>query len=80
MAEIGLVRFARLAYEVSSMVLPAQRTRFSKRLFSQPQLLAVLCRMHFEGWTFSEAEVRLSEHRELRAALELRASTESLAL
>lgn len=73
MAEIGVVRFARLAYEVSSVVLPAHRTRFSKRLFTQPQLLAVLCLMRFEDWTFREAEVRLSEHRELRAALELEA-------
>jgi hypothetical protein len=73
MAEIGLVRFARLAYEVSNSVLPAQRTRFSKRLFTQPQLLAVLCLMRFEDWTFREAEVRLSEHGELRTALELTA-------
>ena len=72
MAEIGLARFARLAYEVSSTVLPAQRTRFSKRLFTQPQLLAVLCLMLYEGWTFREAEVRLREHSELRSTLRLR--------
>jgi Transposase DDE domain/Transposase domain (DUF772) len=71
MAEIGLVRFARLALEVSGAVLPAQRTRFSKRQFTQPQLLAVLCLMRYEDWTFREAEVRLSEHAELRSALEL---------
>lgn len=71
MVEIGLVRFARLAYEVSRAVLPAQRTRFSKRQFTQPQLLAVLCLMRYEDWTFREAEVRLSEHSELRRALEL---------
>jgi hypothetical protein len=39
MAEIGLVRFARLALEVSEAVLPRQRTKFSKRQFTQPQLL-----------------------------------------
>jgi len=71
MAEIGLVRLARLALEVSAAVLPAQRTRFSKRQFTQPQLLAVLCLMRYEDWTFREAEVRLSEHAELRSALEL---------
>lgn len=80
MAEIGLLRFARLAYEVGSTVLPAQRTRFSKRLFTQPQLLAVLCLMRFEDWTFREAEVRLSEHRELRAALELTAAPDHTTL
>jgi len=66
MAEIGLVRFARVAYEVSCSVLAAQRTRYrySKRVFSQPQLMAVLCLMRFEDWTFREAEVRLSEHSE----------------
>jgi hypothetical protein len=71
MAEIGLVRFARLALEVSEAVLPRQRTKFSKRQFTQPQLLAVLCLMRYEDWTFREAEVRLSEHAELRSALQL---------
>ena len=71
MAEIGLVRFARLALQVSQAVLPAQRTKFSKRLFTQPQLLAVLCLMRYEDWTFREAEVRLSEHAELRSALQI---------
>jgi hypothetical protein len=48
MAEVGLVRFARLTLEVSQIVLPAQRTKFSKRQFTQPQLLTVLCRMRYE--------------------------------
>jgi hypothetical protein len=47
MAEVGLVRFARLALEVGQAILPAQRTSFSKRQFTQPQLLAVLCRMRY---------------------------------
>jgi hypothetical protein len=64
MAEVGLVRFGRLALEVSRAVLPAQRTKFSKRQFTQPQLLAVLCLMRYEDWTFRE-------HAELRSALEL---------
>lgn len=72
MAEIGLVRFAGLALETSEAVLAAHRTKFSKRLFTQPQLLAVLCLMRYEDWTFREAEVRLSEHAELRSALRLR--------
>src|SRR5579859_2109580 len=71
MAEIGLVRFARLALDVSQAVVSAQRTKFSKRQFSQPQLLAVLCLMRYEDWTFREAKVRLSEHAELRSALQL---------
>jgi IS5 family transposase len=72
MAEVGLLRFGRFALEVSQTVLPAQRTKFSKRQFTQPQLLAVLCLMRFEDWTFREAELRLSEHAELRSALQLR--------
>lgn len=71
MAEIGLVPFARLALEVASVVLPPYRTRFSKHQFTQPQLLALLCVMRFEDWTFREAEVRLNEHSELRRALQL---------
>jgi len=66
------VRFARLALEVNQVVLSPQRTKFSKRVFAQPQLLAVLCLLRYEDWTFREAEVRLSEHSELRSALHLR--------
>ena len=71
MAEVGLVPFARLALEIASAVLPRYRTRFSKHQFTQPQLLALLCLMRFEDWTFREVEVRLSEHAELRRALGL---------
>src|SRR5467141_5295731 len=63
--------FARVALEVATQVLPPYRTRFSKHQFTQPQLLAVLCLMRYEDWTFREAEVRLREHQELRAALQL---------
>src|SRR5215469_6994464 len=73
MAEVGLLPFARIALQVSKAVLPRYRSRFSKHQFTQPQLLAVLCLMRYEDWTFREAEVRLREHRELRAALQLHA-------
>src|SRR2546426_9393706 len=72
MAEVGLLAFARTAWEVGRAVLPPYRTRFSKHQFAQPQLLAVLCLMRYEDWTFREAEVRLREHGELREALQLR--------
>lgn len=72
MAEVGLVVFARCALEISSASLPLHRSRFSKRQFTQPQLLAVLCLMRYEDWTFREAEVRLKEHEELRRVLGLR--------
>src|SRR5579871_3629384 len=71
MAEVGLLPFARIALQVSRAVLPRYRSRFSKHQFTQPQLLAILCLMRYEDWTFREAEVRLSEHRELRRALKL---------
>jgi len=72
MAEVGPLRFARVAVQVGTRVLPPYRSRFSKHQFTQPQLLAVLCLMRYEDWTFREAEVRLREHGELRAALGLR--------
>ena len=71
MAEVGLLPFARIALQVAKAVLPRYRSRFSKHQFNQPQLLAVLCLMRYEDWTFREAEVRLGEHRELRQALGL---------
>ncbi len=72
MAEVGLVTFARLALKIATAVLPRYRTRFSKHQFTQPQLLAILCVMRYEDWTFREAEVRMREHGELRRALGLR--------
>jgi hypothetical protein len=72
MAEVGLLPFARIALQVSKAVLPRYRSRFSKHQFTQPQLLAILCLMRYEDWTFREAEVRLGEHRELRQTLEYR--------
>ena len=71
MAEVGLLPFARVALEVATAVLPRYRSRFSKHPFSQPPLLAVLCLMRYEDWTFRETEVRLREHRELRKVLQL---------
>jgi hypothetical protein len=71
MAAIGFVAFARVALRVGQAVLSAYRSKFSKHRFTQPQLLAMLCLMRDEDWTFREAEVRLSEHSDLRAALGL---------
>jgi hypothetical protein len=71
MAEIGLVTFARVALRVGQAVLSVYRSTFSKPRFTQPQLLAMLCRMRDEDGTCREAEVRRSDHRELRAALGL---------
>jgi DDE family transposase/transposase-like protein DUF772 len=71
MAEVGLVGFARVALDVARSVLPDYRSKFSKHIFTQPQLLAIVCLMRYEGWTLRKAEVRLAEHRELREALEL---------
>lgn len=71
MAEVGLVPFARVAIAVAQQVVPAYRTKFSKHQFTQPQLLVILLLMRYEDWTFREAEVRLAEHSDLRAALGL---------
>src|SRR5437867_13321533 len=71
MAEVGLLPLARVALQVATQVLPPYRSRFSKHQFTQPQLLAVLCLMRYEDCTFREAEVRLREHHELRAVLQL---------
>src|ERR1700724_2099500 len=70
-AEIGPLPFARVALDVPRRILPPYRSRFSKHQFTQPQLLAILCLMRYEDWTFREAEVRLGEDRELRHALGL---------
>ena len=71
MAAVGLLPVARTALPVATAVLPPYRSRFSKHQFTQPQLLAVLCLMRYEDWTFRETAVRLREHRELRRVLPL---------
>jgi hypothetical protein len=72
MAEIGLVDFAKCALAIAGRVLPLYRSKYSKHTFTQPQLLAILCLMRYEDWTFRETEVRLQEHSELRMALGLK--------
>jgi hypothetical protein len=71
MAAVGWVTFARVALRVGQSALPAYRSTCSKHRFTQPQLLARLCLMRDEDWTFREAEVRLAAPYELRAALGL---------
>jgi hypothetical protein len=71
MAEVGLIAFASCALKIAKRVMPKYRSRFSKHTFTQPQLLAALCLMRYEDWTFRETEVRLSEHSELRRTLGL---------
>lgn len=72
MAEVGLVEFAKCALAIGKRVMPLYRSKYSKHTFTQPQLLAILCLMRYEDWTFREAEVRLQEHSELRLALGLK--------
>jgi hypothetical protein len=71
MAEISLVTFATVALRVGQAVWSAYRSKFSTHRFPQPQLLAILCLMRDEDGTAREAEVRLSEPSDLRAALGL---------
>lgn len=58
MAEIAVVRFAHVAREVAEAALPRYLSLFSKHIFTQPTLLAILCLMRYEDWTYREAEVR----------------------
>jgi hypothetical protein len=80
MAEIGVVQFAQVAREVSEAAVPRYRSSFSKHTFAQPTLLAILCLMRYEDWTYREAEVRLREHVELRVALALERVPDSTTL
>ena len=57
---------------MAGRVMPTYRSKYSKHTFTQPQLLAILCLMRYEDWTFRETEVRLQEHSEVRMALGLK--------
>jgi hypothetical protein len=52
MSEVGLVRFGQVALDVAQATVPRYRTAFSKHQFTQPQLLAILCLMRYEDWTY----------------------------
>src|SRR5258707_9872918 len=69
MAEIGVVRVAQVAREAAQAAVLQYSSRFSKHTFPQPALLAILCLMRYEDWTYREAEVCLREHAELREVL-----------
>lgn len=71
MAEVGLVRFTQVAMEVAQSCLPPYAAPRSKHVFTQHQLVTLVCLMRYARWTYREAEVRLAEHGELRIALEL---------
>lgn len=72
MPRVGLVRYATVARAVAEAVVPRYAYPRSKHIYTQPQLLAVLLLMRYDGWTFRDAEVRLAEHRELRRVLGFR--------
>jgi len=72
MTEIGLVAFAQCALQIAETILPKYRSKFSKHLYTQPQLLALCCLMRYADWTFRQAEVRVNEHSDLRTALKLK--------
>jgi hypothetical protein len=69
MAEVEWVFFAKLAVASGRPVVSAYRDQCSKHRFTQPRLLAMLCLMCDEDWTFRAAEVRLTESGESRTAL-----------
>ena len=70
MREIRLLSFARVARDVATGFCRPTES-FHKHRFTRPELLAILCLMRYEDWTFREAKVRLREHSELRAMLRL---------
>jgi hypothetical protein len=50
--------FCRVALDVGKEVVPAYSHRFSPQRFTQPQLLAILCLMRDEDWTFRRGSDR----------------------
>jgi hypothetical protein len=71
-AERSVVGFTRAALAAAHAVLRVYRTPFSKRRFTQPQLLAILCLRSQYGWSLRATELVLRRDREIAAALALR--------
>jgi len=55
MAEVGLLPLCSRGAASGHAGFATLRSRFSKHQFTQPQLLAVLCLMRYEDWTFSRS-------------------------
>jgi hypothetical protein len=70
-ASSSLARYVFAALEVAGAEFPAQRSKFSKRLFAQPQLVAILCLARHVGWSLRQAQAELARDRSLQAALSL---------
>ncbi len=56
MAEIGIVAFAQCALQIAETILPQYRSKFSKHLYTQPQLLTLLCLMRYADWTLLHSQ------------------------
>jgi hypothetical protein len=64
---VGLVAFARIARRVTEAVVPAYKSRYSKRVFVHPAATASgPVSDALRGLTFREAEIRLAEHAQMR--------------
>ena len=71
MAELGLTKYTTVAVQTGEAMLPAYRTRISKRRLLQPPLLAILGLTGSGDWTSRGAEVYLEDHRARGLALRL---------
>jgi len=72
MAKRRWLLFFQVAREVTEEMVPPYRSKGSKHVFTQPQLLAILCLMRYEGWTFREIEEWLWKQRRILRMLALK--------
>src|SRR5262245_56893678 len=66
------LRVARHALSVAAEVLPAHRSHYGPKTYTQPQLFACLVVKWFRGTDYRGVRTELREHSDLRAALALR--------
>ena len=71
-AQTNWLRFTEVARQVTEQVVPAYRTKGSKHVYTQPQLLTLLCLMRHRRWSYREIENWLATQSELLADLGLR--------
>ncbi len=69
MAEVGLLAFARCALDMAQQTMLSYWSKHSRHVFTQLHLLATVCWMRYENWTFREIESRVQEHSDLPRVL-----------
>jgi len=68
---VGILAFAKAAYRLAKRVVPKFSSKFSKRTYTQPQHVAMICLKVRDGETYDGIVDKINEMPAVKEALEL---------